>query len=186
MFSWLKTKFTGVCLCMLGRGEFAHLVLITKIKATEITCFLPKEQIPKYSFSMHWKCFHALNCSEKSLKCEFHFWRGQKGQAGSRQQKQQLYSPDFLLLISKEQQEPCPPIRAPRASPPAAPSSSGFGEEIKRMWAVPLCPRSHSVTLRLHSSRVPAGENPWHPVRSASQSGWPQKSYRKANSHSDE
>lgn len=50
---------------MLGRREFAHLVLITKIKATEITCFVPKEQIPKNSFSMHWKCFNALNCSEE-------------------------------------------------------------------------------------------------------------------------
>lgn len=95
----------------------------------------------------------------KSLKCQFHIWRTQKGQRGSRQQKQQLYSPDFLLLISKEQQEPCPPNRGPRASPPATPASSCVGEEIKIMWAVPLCLRSHNVTLRLHSSRVPAWEN---------------------------
>lgn len=103
--------------------------------------------------------FMLKTVPRKSLKCQFHIWGAQKGQAGSRQQKQQLYSPDFLLLISKEQQEPCPPNRGPRASPPATLASFCFGEEIKIMWVLPLCLRSHNVTLRLHSSTVPAWEN---------------------------
>lgn len=44
------------------------ITLITKIKATEICCFVPKEQIPKYTFSMHWKCFHASNYTEEVIK----------------------------------------------------------------------------------------------------------------------
>lgn len=84
IFSWLKTKFTGVYLCTLGRGEFAHLVLITKIKATKITCFVPKEQILKHSFSMHWKWFHALNCSEEVIKMSVSFLK--RSERTSRQQ----------------------------------------------------------------------------------------------------
>lgn len=167
---------------MLGRGEFAHLVLITKIKATEITCFLPKVQIPKYSFSMHWKCFHALNCSKEVIKMSVSFLK--RSERTSRQQATEAAA--VLPWFPSFNFQRAAGAMSTHQSPQGITSSSCFGEEIKRMWAVPLCPRSHSVTLRLHSSRVPAGENPWHPVRSASQSGWPQKSYRKANSHSDE
>lgn len=48
-----------------------YLVLITKIKAIEICCFVPKEQIPKYTFSMHWKCFHASNYTEEVINVNF-------------------------------------------------------------------------------------------------------------------
>lgn len=43
-------------------GSLYYLVLITKIKATEILCsFVPEKQIPKYPFSVHCKYFHAFN-----------------------------------------------------------------------------------------------------------------------------
>lgn len=126
---------------MLGRGEFAHLVLITKIKATEITCcFVPKEQIQKYSFSMHWKCFHALNCSEEVNKMSVSVLK--RSERTSRQQATEAaavlpWFPPFNFLRAAG-------ATSTHQRPQGITSSSCFGEEIKRMWAVPQEPQCNT------------------------------------------
>lgn len=133
---------------MLGRGEFAHLVLITKIKATEITCFLPKVQIPKYSFSMHWKCFHALNCSKEVIKMSVSFLK--RSERTSRQQATEAVA--VLPWFPSFNFQRAAGAMSTHQSPQGITSSSCFGEEIKRMWAVPQEPQCNTEAPFFQSS----------------------------------
>lgn len=162
---------------MLGRGEFAHLVLITKIKATEIICcFVPKEQIPKYPFSMHWKYFHALNCTEEVIKMSVSYLK--RSGRTSRQQATETaavlpWFPSFHFqgaagAMSTHQRSQS--IASSRSL--QLPLWGGNGKAVG-CATVPQEPQGNTEPPFCQGSRR---RDPWHPVRRASQSDWPQKS----------
>jgi len=118
-----------------------YLILIRKIKATEILCsFVPKEQIPKYPSSMQCNFFHAFNCTEEVIKISISYLKRSERTSRQRATETATALPQSPSAISKQQQQEKGPLSRGAQGVAASHSQApALGRKLKgrhlRHWA---------------------------------------------------